>query len=339
MRRSFKRRGMPGRRSRGSRRGFKRRGRASVRPWRRGIRLQGVCVLCRDPYIPLYGTRAASPCGKCDACYYNRNSLWQSRILMESLCHEKNVFATFTYDDEHLPEGGSLVPKHLQDYLKRLRSAYAKPIRYYLAGEYGDTNFRPHYHAALFGIGPEDSDILSSTWGMGSVHVGELTPASARYISSYVNKKMMKVDDVRLGGKYPEFSRKSLKPGIGALSVSSVVDALSSDAGNRALLLSGDVPFSLKIGGKTMPLGRYMRSVIRKSLDRYTVHPYTGEVKYGPSERSKIEYSQEMQALFDAWLVDPKLSSKTFKQYLSAIDNGRYNSVKSRIKNGKEKLL
>lgn len=84
-------------------------------------------------------------------CRLNRRRLWTHRLLLEQLKHGDSCFLTLTYDEKHLPEGGSLVPKHAQDFLKRLRSKTNLKLRYYLVGEYGEDTERPHYHVALFG--------------------------------------------------------------------------------------------------------------------------------------------------------------------------------------------
>lgn len=294
-------------------------------------------MLCRNPYM---GIRAAYPCGQCDGCMKDRNSLWQGRIILESLCHEKCCFITLTYDDEHLPPGGTLVPEHFSGWIKRLRARAEVPIRYYVAGEYGDKTDRPHYHAALFGLGPEDIGIITAAWGHGFVHCGELTPASARYISSYVTKKMMKADDERLNGRYPEFSRKSLKPGIGALAVGKISEALDTPAGRRFIHVNGDVPTFLNIGGHSIRLGRYIRSELRRALDIFVVDDYTGEVKYGSSSYTKFKMEADMQALREDWQSHPKLSKKPFKAYLSEVDKGKYELMKSHLLNfkGRKKL-
>lgn len=291
-------------------------------------------MLCRNPFM---GIRAAYPCGKCDGCMKDRNSLWQGRIILESMCHDKNVFVTLTYSDEHLPTGGTLVPKHVQDFLKRLRERYKKPVRYFVAGEYGGKNARPHYHAALFGIGPEDIDYIQNSWALGFVHCGELTPASARYIASYVTKKMMKPDDERLHGRYPEYSRKSLKPGIGATAVIQIAQALDTPAGRRYIHVNGDVPTFLKIGDTSVRLGRYIRSKLRRSLGLCVVDNYTGEVKYGSTLYTSQKLETDMQALREAWQNDPKHKSRSFKAYLSAVDQGKYDLMKSHLENSKRR--
>lgn len=114
-------------------------------------------------------------------------------------------------------------------------------FRYYAVGEYGDESFRPHYHALLFGIDFADktlyrerggvrvyvSALLESVWGKGFCTVGELTVESAAYCARYAMKKVngdqapfyySELDPYtgELIPIQPEFSRMSLKPGIGA---------------------------------------------------------------------------------------------------------------------------
>ena len=97
------------------------------------------------------------PCGQCLACRINRRRVWTNRLLLESLDHEHNSFITLTYADEFLPISPTkpvptLCKRDAQLFLKRLRKRLTFPIRYYLCGEYGGLNGRPHYHAILFGF-------------------------------------------------------------------------------------------------------------------------------------------------------------------------------------------
>lgn len=204
--------------------------------------------------------------------------------MLESLMHGDSTFITLTYDDEHLPAGGNLVPKDVQNWLKRLRKATAPMrLRYYLVGEYGDTTERPHYHVALFGypgcsygitrftnLASERSccprcDQVRSTWGKGSVLLGQLTTESAQYIAGYVTKKMTSANDERLRGRKPEFSRQSLKPGIGVPALATIAETIRNF---NLYPLEGDVPSSLRHGKKILPLGRYLRRKLRVLLGK-----------------------------------------------------------------------
>lgn len=228
-------------------------------------------MLCRNPYA---SGAAAYPCGQCMPCRYNRRRIWTHRILLESLQHADNAFVTLTYSDEHLPPGGSLVPRDAQLWLKRLRKTWGSPIRFYVVGEYGSETQRPHYHAALFGFPncrrglsyfPRPGsrccavcDIVASTWPSGNVLLGALNERTASYVAGYVTKKMTSPDDARLNGRYPEFARMSLRPGIGGHAMHEVASEVL-----RYELVTDDVPTALRHGSKVLPLGRYLTRKLR----------------------------------------------------------------------------
>lgn len=228
-------------------------------------------MLCEKPFM--IGS-APCPCIKCFPCRINRRRLWAHRILLESKTSSDSCFVTLTYSDDYVPAGATLEPKHVQDWLKRLRKLYhPQKIRYFLAGEYGEKTQRPHYHVALFGIDPwlaggvsGMSGFVSRTWGYGYSYVGELNADSAMYIAGYCTKKMTSAKDERLNGRTPEFARMSLRPGIGAASCDDIAAALKSPGGAELLSRDGDVPSSLMHGKKRLPLGRYMRGLLRQKL-------------------------------------------------------------------------
>lgn len=207
--------------------------------------------------------------------------------MLESMCHKSSAFVTLTYSQEHFPADGSLDPAHLQAFMKRIRRQVeyhrlAPGLRFYGVGEYGDRSFRPHYHLALFGYpscvrgrtehrlpsccGP--CDLVRESWSLGGVDLGQLTIQSASYVVGYVTKKMTKTDDPRLNGRHPEFARMSLRPGIGALSVSKIAELVQSAGYADKLEKDGDVPLSLMQGRKSMPLGRYLRRKLREEIGR-----------------------------------------------------------------------
>lgn len=221
-------------------------------------------MMCRKPFVR---GMSAFGCGQCMPCRFNRRRLWTHRLMLEALVSPSASFVTLTYNDEELPDGGSLVPAHLQLWLKKYRKNFG-PVRYYAVGEYGDFSERPHYHVALFaGDGCVEPSRVKSTWRYGYSYVGELTVSSAQYICGYVTKKLTKKDDIRLGGRYPEFARMSLKPGIGAVAIGDVAAALQNKAGWDEIEKIGDVPMGLRHGRSVYPIGRYLRQKLRKAMN------------------------------------------------------------------------
>lgn len=182
----------------------------------------------------------AVPCGQCIGCRLERSRQWAMRCVHEATLHDENYFLTLTYDDDHLPEGGTLVKSHHQLFLKRYRKHHK--IRFFHCGEYGDENHRPHYHSLIFGHVPGDlvfaeknhngdplyiSPFISKLWDKGSHRIGALTFESAAYVARYIVKKVTgeKAEDhyqsvdLETGEIHtiiPEYITMSRRPGIGA---------------------------------------------------------------------------------------------------------------------------
>lgn len=236
-------------------------------------------MLCKNPYIA--PGRKAHGCGQCLPCRVNRRAIWAHRILLESMEHSDNAFITLTYDEQHIPPGDDLRPGDLQKFFKKLRKSFApRKLRYFAIGEYGETTYRPHYHAALFGY-PSCSkggtvyhphrgccavcDSVQRAWStregepLGHIHSAELSEASARYIAGYVTKKLTGNMEDLYEDRHPEFARMSNRPGIGAHAMedmASVILQYDHDTPER-------LPLALRHGSKIKPLGRYLRERLK----------------------------------------------------------------------------
>lgn len=198
-------------------------------------------VIVVDDYIDV-------PCGKCIGCRLAYSRDWANRCMLEAKEHEHNYFITLTYDDEHLPishyideNTGELcsIPtlrkRDLTLFYKRLRKRLGYDgIRYFSCGEYGDTTYRPHYHAIMFNLELPDlkfyknghvdgtkyytSELLNSIWQNGYVIIGDVTWDSCAYVARYVMKKRKGKDSI-VYEKYnitPPYVVMSRRPGIAA---------------------------------------------------------------------------------------------------------------------------
>lgn len=180
------------------------------------------------------------PCGQCFGCRLERSRQWAVRCVHEASLHEFNSFLTLTYNPASLPLNRSLDKSHFQKFMKRLRFAISPiKIRFYMCGEYGDLNKRPHYHAIIFGYDFPDkelyktvngmplyiSSLLAKYWGKGFCTIGNVTFKSAAYVARYIMKKMTgdrskqwySCLDKTTGEVWdllPEYNSMSLKPGI-----------------------------------------------------------------------------------------------------------------------------
>lgn len=172
------------------------------------------------------------PCGRCIGCRLEYSRQWAIRCTHESQMHEENCVLTLTYNDENLPENGSLVKEDLQKFFKRLRKQlYPKQIRYFACGEYGEDFSRPHYHVIIFGHQFPDrklfktskkgtrlyiSEVLEKIWPFGHSLIGDYNFESAAYVARYMTKKI-KGDQAEehYQDRIPEFVLNSRKPPIG----------------------------------------------------------------------------------------------------------------------------
>lgn len=271
-------------------------------------------MLCKKPY-KIKGNECA--CQKCMPCRFNTRRKKTTRILLEQQSHEKTSFVTLTYEDEFLPRLANGDPtlsiRDYQLFLKSLRRRLPpRSLRYYLVGEYGETTQRPHYHAALFGIGRDQAEIVQASWGKGFTHVGDLEKESAQYIAGYVTKKMTSPFDPRLNGRYPEFARSSNRGGgMGINAIKDIGEHLSKLWGEFGL--PEDVPREL---GK-LPLDRYCRSKLRI---------FTG-VSDGKTPETVLQRMREEKTGEDVH----------YAQQLSASDWQKY--LKKKIETKRQKVL
>lgn len=156
------------------------------------------------------------PCGKCINCRIAHSREWAVRIIHEMGEYENNCWFTLTYDQENLPSDNSLSKRDCVNFFKRLRKSFdfQRKFKYYLAGEYGEINGRPHYHVIALGLGQRDKEKIEKAWGKGIVHIGTVTYDSARYTADYIQKKYSgNKQKLVYGERQPPFQLQSLKIG------------------------------------------------------------------------------------------------------------------------------
>lgn len=197
----------------------------------------GVTFRAQDAYLDLPVEFA---CGQCVGCRLERARQWAVRLEHESRYHLHRWFVTLTYSDRQMPEHGTLVMRHFQLFMKRLRKARpGSKIRYFHCGEYGERTMRPHYHAILFGVDFPDrreipsrdlqefrSEELEALWGLGRTHLGTYSMQAAGYVARYILKKQTGDEgadfyrrvtpDGEVVNLLPPYVTMSRRPGIGA---------------------------------------------------------------------------------------------------------------------------
>ena len=179
-------------------------------------------------------------CGQCIGCKLERSRVWAMRCVHEASLYKHNSSITLTYDPAYLPHRNQLTHKHFQDFMKRMRKENNQIIRYYMGGEYGELNKRPHYHAIIFNKDWADRKYFKTTgsgekvytsaelerlWPWGYSGTGDATFEMAAYIARYCLAKRtgkeaeahyLREDENGIYQQVPEYNKMSNRPGIGA---------------------------------------------------------------------------------------------------------------------------
>lgn len=184
---------------------------------------------------PKYYNNMWRACGKCPKCKAQRQREWTLRGKLEALNHKNNIiFATFTYKNKklvrtairkenELDQKGTLVKKHAELMIKRLRKKLGKnhkKIKYILCGEYGQKTFRPHLHAIFYGINTLElsQSEWRKIWKQGNVQIKPVTSINQiAYVVGYINKKITDKttkEHYELNGRIAPFQRQSQKIGL-----------------------------------------------------------------------------------------------------------------------------
>lgn len=83
----------------------------------------------------------------------------------------RDLYITFTYDDEHLPDSRREAQRRMQAFFRRLRAARRRlgaEVRYIYVTEHKHGEGRWHHHVLLNSTG-EDFALISRLWDQGSV--------------------------------------------------------------------------------------------------------------------------------------------------------------------------
>lgn len=195
------------------------------------------------------------PCGRCLECLKLRVNSWFVRLMVEFKSSSSAIFLTLTYDDDHLPySDNGLMCLQYQDtqlFWKTIRNnrrktpLEGKKFRYFLVGEYGSKTHRPHYHAIVFDVNPQE---CIDAWKLGHVHIGNVTEASTYYTLKYALKRAGKWKKSDSDDRDVEKALMSRGLGINFLS-EDMIAFYQEDVSRPVTLL----------GNKKLPLPRYYR--------------------------------------------------------------------------------
>lgn len=246
-------------------------------------------MMCNHPRLmDTNGVITPFACGQCICCRINKSREWKHRILLEMTEHEYSSFLTLTYNDDNIPENGTLCRKHLTNFIKGMRKHSIKPLRYFGVGEYGELTYRPHYHLALFGWNPFNAHHPKKVWNKGFIQVGELNNNSASYLVGYQTSKIGKAQDTKLGpDRVPMFTSMSKqKGGLGIGAVKKMADHIMKNEHFKPGLIK-----TVDYGKTTVPLGRYLTKKLADLL--------------GIDEREQLaDFWRYQEEVFTKYMVD-----------------------------------
>lgn len=225
----------------------------------RGTVFQLSKMKCHSPFYTKATSRSYSiplNCGKCPYCKKRRVSSWVFRLLEEEKVSSSSHFVTLTYDTRHIPISKkgrmTLNKKDWQLFMKRLRNTQSEKIRYYMAGEYGTKNYRPHYHAIIFNL--QDINAVQEAWQahepltgkksqIGSIYIGTVSGASIAYTAKYIDKDKQ-IPAYKGDDRVPEFSLMSNKLGLNYLTPQ-IVKWHKSDLSRMYCTLQGGIKIAM----------------------------------------------------------------------------------------------
>ena len=220
------------------------------------------------------------PCGSCLACRINLRHEWASRLILESRQWHNSIFFTLTYADEHLPDDGKLSRQDIVNFTQNWTRQQGHEPRYFIAGEYGSLNGRPHYHGIFFGqdlqLTPESTGIhyqdlrFHAAWQKkGFIDVKDFgsTKHSTNimtYVAGYVLKGAYNDTSENLEKEWMKASRQ---PPIGFGAAEKIVSVLTTRVGAMALSRLGSAPTKFSYGGRSWIMPYRIRKMICEQLD------------------------------------------------------------------------
>jgi hypothetical protein len=154
----------------------------------------------------------------------------------------------------------------VQKFMKRLRKLSDHKLKYYVCGEYGTKNMRPHYHMILFNANKE---MVEKAWSIdrkpiGTIYIGVVSEASVGYTLKYMTKKG-KIPLHQNDDRLKEFSLMSKRLGSNYLT-DKMVKWHKNDLEKRMYCNLKD--------GKKIAMPRYYKDKIYNEFDKFKISIY-----------------------------------------------------------------
>lgn len=267
------------------------------------------------------------PCGKCQPCLKRRVSGWSYRLKTEGDRAISSLFVTLTYDKKYnITRRGfkTLSVRDVQLFFKRLRKENPKTypsIRYYVVGEYGSKNWRPHYHIILFN---STRDAVERAWSINGVKIGyvdfgEVSGASIGYCLKYMSKPL-RVPAHANDDRLPEFSLMSKGLGSNHLTPA-MIKWHKDDLQNRMHIVIED--------GKKIAMPRYYKDKIYTEQERKIIAHFA---KISNEENEFRLEQKKLQVYGESWYsIKIEQHQETFRRVAKDYFINRKNYINHEI--------
>lgn len=178
-------------------------------------------MACKEPVFrkDRYNNWVPTPCKMCLLCRNQRREEWTQRLQLEYVSNNYvGSFITLTYRDDKLPllypqnsavtgsafhghiPAGTLYQPDIRAFYKALNERmfrkYGYRPKHVLVGEYGETEFRPHFHGIVIGLPNTERKMIYDIWGKGRIDIAPVTHADIRYTLSYIDKQIFIPDEL-----------------------------------------------------------------------------------------------------------------------------------------------
>ncbi|WNK14099.1 MAG: replication initiator protein [Microvirus sp.] len=196
------------------------------------------------------------PCGLCPGCMQRHRNDWAIRLDFEALHAVSLFFVTFTYDEKN--ESTMLDYNHLKCLWKRVRKNHKVTFRYFAVGEYGEINYRPHFHALLFFdhmVTFNEIYEYMSNWTYGFIKIGTVTKGSIRYMLKDMLKERLQFEEL------PKENRPAIRVSKG-MGISYIENFKSF---HRASISERNY---IRDDGKFFPIPRYYSEKLFSKMER-----------------------------------------------------------------------
>lgn len=267
-------------------------------------------VQLHSPFVRSDGSvqrYAEVPCGSCGVCRKNRVDEWVFRLQQEQKDSHSAYFVTLTYASDFLPRSPNNLPsldrRDITLYFKRLRTWMYRDgvdmpkFKYYIVGEYGSENDRPHYHGVFLNASYEHileawnaergfkseivrTDKTGTLWtaGFGNVHIDSVNNRTIAYTLKYLDKGR-KVPAHSRDDRVKEFSRCSQHIGKGYLTPA-MINWHKADLSRNYIITQG----------KKIALPRYYRDKIFNDTEKEIQRNLAIDAKESLEQQSVKEF-------------------------------------------------